>query len=136
MILSRSSAMRPRILAPARAYRNSGRWWDAVTAFGAGIIRRERTVTLRDDRGNTTTGTVSEPDYEAQRRTRDASAGRRARQASIADFLLENSIRTTALFDGQSIVGWVFAEKKDWREATLRARIGDVIFELPYQRGR
>jgi hypothetical protein len=141
--LYRFEATKPRPLSlspldPEKLSRNleqRGSWRTVVAGMLASLARRQTaTAQITDNTGYRGRVTVTEPDYEAQREVQEAARDRTLRNQSDADSVRDVSLKPNTIFNGQTMTGWVYFEKKRFDEAVLKITIGDSVYELPFKR--
>jgi hypothetical protein len=122
----------------ARALERRGRWAEMLSAFAAGLATRQTAAVVRDDRGNTVGSVVvTQPDYAAQQRSRDAINAHRADNANAANYVRDVSLKANTLFSGQTMNGWVFFKNKKYTSAIVRILIPgtpSTVYEFPFEK--
>jgi hypothetical protein len=116
----------------AKKYRNRGRWSGAIAAGLAGMSTQQTTGTVRDSSGNTSTVTVTTPDQNAQRRAQQGNASRNARNADASDAVLSTALPRHTLFQGETVGGFVYFDKKKFGDQLLlKFTVNGITYEVP-----
>ncbi len=116
----------------AKSVGNRGRLRGALAAGLAGAATTQSTATVRDNQGNRATVTATEPDTDAQERTRQAVQDNAEANLSEAQRILQTSFKTNTLSQGEIATGFIYFNNKKYPEFVLRFPIGDTVYEFPF----
>lgn len=117
----------------AKKIKNQGRWRSILAAGLAGMATRQSTGTITDNRGNTATVIITEPDHAAQRNARRSREAREVANQTKADKADKWALKTHTLFKGETVDGAVFFKREKLAPGMILSfTIGDTIFEIPY----